>query len=973
MIRQHRVAAPTISLLLRPESEAGLARGIASSNRSARRAMPPDAVNSSEFSYFLGFIPTLPVNDMTVSTPMVLQDDEDDDEEDEEEALSIIDNALKSVWFPEGYWAERRLSSQPPRKSTASSRFWKWRSRSNKSTTSDLDAGESLPWSSLPTSASAPAGMSSAEVAAFAAGFAASPPPLPSPYFSEKAHVFSLQHPGQGTGKGGPFMGTLADEPTEGEDAGSQRTAVKRDSAAANSQATSKNTGSTLRSSISWFSSTRRWLSRAVEAASAGSFDAAFRPPTSAKTNCNVKYSQFPGGEAVRVSTPPLDEDTADGKPRGFFTCTTPPSASGRPASPMPPPRSVASSLRHSSVSASTREWWEPPRQRSTRPPVTAAARFQFDLPEHLPSSPLCPANRRRVSTRWPGTGLDLNLRDDERNGHQLCAQAAEVTVYYSADASMDPPSGRKRQVTEAASTPASSKRRRLDDANAQSPTTPQALKTTASMAPSASPQPIETNGQSAARPAIKLAALKGTKWDRGDIGDARMSRQPSTPTRVSARSSPSSRRAASTSKRAAGRPSGRAVAEAVVDDGDELGRSPAKLRGILTPSKNRVRRLKSVTFNRGDEVYFEDLPKSASATKTRASKAKQAKAEVEEEADDDEIRCGICSKADSRPPNQIILCDNCDFATHLACYDLPDIPEGDWLCKSCRQEDAVQMTSKPATVPDSDAAEVPDIANLDQHLRSLQRVLLDRCCGRRRIRMCGLEECYDQARQLVEQTVVAAEGNSMLLIGPRGCGKTTMVENMIVDLSREHRHLFHVVRLSGFIHTDDKVALKEIWRQLGKEMEVEDELVNRTNYADTLASLLALLSHPSEISGADTGVTSQSVIFIIDEFDMFACHGRQTLLYNLLDIAQSRKAPIAVLGCTTRLDVVEMLEKRVKSRFSHRCVYVSPPRSLAAFWQVCRQGLMVDWHDVGAEGIDAGLDGYDDFHRYWTMKIEVR
>ncbi len=56
------------------------------------------------------------------------------------------------------------------------------------------------------------------------------------------------------------------------------------------------------------------------------------------------------------------------------------------------------------------------------------------------------------------------------------------------------------------------------------------------------------------------------------------------------------------------------------------------------------------------------------------------------------------------------------------------------------------------------------------------------------------------------------------------------MIENIIVDLSKEHRHLFHVVRLNGFIHTDDKLALKEIWRQLGKEMEVEDDLVNRVS-----------------------------------------------------------------------------------------------------------------------------------------------
>jgi origin recognition complex subunit 4 len=56
------------------------------------------------------------------------------------------------------------------------------------------------------------------------------------------------------------------------------------------------------------------------------------------------------------------------------------------------------------------------------------------------------------------------------------------------------------------------------------------------------------------------------------------------------------------------------------------------------------------------------------------------------------------------------------------------------------------------------------------------------------------------------------------------------MLENIISDLSRDHRSDFHVVRLNGFIHTDDKLALKEIWRQLGMEMEVEDDLVNRVS-----------------------------------------------------------------------------------------------------------------------------------------------
>ncbi len=54
------------------------------------------------------------------------------------------------------------------------------------------------------------------------------------------------------------------------------------------------------------------------------------------------------------------------------------------------------------------------------------------------------------------------------------------------------------------------------------------------------------------------------------------------------------------------------------------------------------------------------------------------------------------------------------------------------------------------------------------------------------------------------------------------------MVEEVISNLRAEHPEEFHVIRLNGFIHTDDKLALKEIWRQLGKEMEIEDDLVNK-------------------------------------------------------------------------------------------------------------------------------------------------
>ncbi len=256
--------------------------------------------------------------------------------------------------------------------------------------------------------------------------------------------------------------------------------------------------------------------------------------------------------------------------------------------------------------------------------------------------------------------------------------------------------------------------------------------------------------------------------------------------------------------------------------------------------------------------------------------------------------------------------------------------------------------------------------------LTGLKMHIMDRLTGKRRLALVNLEEEYQKVYQLVEQTVLAGEGNSMLVIGSRGTAKTLLVETVIGELAIDHSEEYHVVRLNGFIHTDDKLALREIWRQLGREMEVEDDaMAGRSNYADTLTSLLALLSHSAETSEGEQDHVAKSVIFVIDEFDLFASHPRQTLLYNLFDVAQSRNAPIAVLGLTTKVDVVESLEKRVKSRFGQRYIHLSLPKNYAAFQDICKSALICQ-PPTGSTRLNHEDAKFQQLHTSWTKYVNA-
>ncbi|XP_052581910.1 origin recognition complex subunit 4 isoform X4 [Peromyscus californicus insignis] len=201
--------------------------------------------------------------------------------------------------------------------------------------------------------------------------------------------------------------------------------------------------------------------------------------------------------------------------------------------------------------------------------------------------------------------------------------------------------------------------------------------------------------------------------------------------------------------------------------------------------------------------------------------------------------------------------------------------------------------------------------------LSEVQRIFRERFCHQSpHSNLFGVNLQYKHLLDLLKRTVINGESNSVLIVGPRGSGKTMLINHALKELMeiREVSENVLQVHLNGLLQINDKIALKEITRQLNLENVVGDKVFG--SFAENLSFLLEALKKGDRAS-------SCPVIFILDEFDLFAHQKNQTLLYNLFDISQSAQTPVAVIGLTCRLDILELLEKRVKSRFSHRQIHL--------------------------------------------------
>ncbi|KAF9268010.1 hypothetical protein L218DRAFT_970195 [Marasmius fiardii PR-910] len=235
------------------------------------------------------------------------------------------------------------------------------------------------------------------------------------------------------------------------------------------------------------------------------------------------------------------------------------------------------------------------------------------------------------------------------------------------------------------------------------------------------------------------------------------------------------------------------------------------------------------------------------------------------------------------------------------------------------------------------------------------------------------------QVAGLLEGTALRGEGNSCMVLGPRGSGKTQIVERCIASLPESPI----VIRLSGWLQYNDRLAIQEIAYQLNQQAATQFSFAagdehNTLDDDDPFAegghqegttdfSLPAAYLH-TLISCIPT--LSRPTVLILDAFDLFTFHPRQSLLYSLLDTVQSCTAEagnkgMAVIGLTTRMDTLNLFEKRVKSRFSGRMIRTASPK------------LVKDWLHISKDMLLPSAEDYPElreiarFQALWQRRVD--
>lgn len=226
------------------------------------------------------------------------------------------------------------------------------------------------------------------------------------------------------------------------------------------------------------------------------------------------------------------------------------------------------------------------------------------------------------------------------------------------------------------------------------------------------------------------------------------------------------------------------------------------------------------------------------------------------------------------------------------------------------------------------------------------------------------LESAVSDVFECIRNTVIQKRGNQCMLLGARATGKSLVVHQALDMALKQFPDQFLVVKINGIIQNEDRLALREIAKQLDRQINTADEPIEKPSMNLTLKSLNVLFNvdveeddesgmqiEEAKFNQEDGSTRPKSVVFIVDEFERYTIN-HQVLAYELLDWCQASLAGVAVIGLSARMNMMDLLEKRNRSRNTAKVITLGKPstqQDLEAIGKELLRPNSIDDHDTKA------------------------
>jgi len=182
-----------------------------------------------------------------------------------------------------------------------------------------------------------------------------------------------------------------------------------------------------------------------------------------------------------------------------------------------------------------------------------------------------------------------------------------------------------------------------------------------------------------------------------------------------------------------------------------------------------------------------------------------------------------------------------------------------------------------------------------------------------------------------------SAESKSLLLLGEPGSGKTQAVDYCLNKLKEENKNIITLRARGDFYHSNIE-CLRHLGQQIAAQLMTNPQNGSFEGSMEWFRCILKESFH-----------RESAVVIVLDRFEHFCAMARQTLLYNLFNLAQDLSVRLCIVGVSEKFDVTCQLEKRILSRFSMEYLFAFLPKNARELTQIleCKLKLPEDAEKV--------------------------